>query len=1111
MNFFDNLFKINDDNYYGVSGLNSELSAIYIYESFLKYNKGMVVITNSIYEANNLYSKLLNYTDRVLFFPMDDFITSEAIAISPEFKSERINTINCLVKDNRYIVVANLMGVLRYLPSEDIWKNSIIKIKVGMNIGREYLEHMLYDIGYEKDTIVTETGLVGVRGYVLDIFPIGEQNPIRIEFWGDEVESIKYFDVDSQLSIDNSNIDSIEIYPYTEFLLNDYSDDVVRKQKYLKHYSNEISGLWDYVDKFLCFYYDYNQIEEGYKLLRESIINYDIDNKSGSGIKTDYMFDIKDLKFDKEIFLMNFDNILRSIKLNYEDKYVCGNIDNYNGNIEFIKRDLIKYKLKHKTVIMCIDTDISRDRICKYLDDISFVKTSEDNIIKGSINVIIKNIDTGFIFEDYVVISHNDLFKTSDKKRKYNNKFKLGVKISSVSNISKGDYIVHVDHGIGIYDELTTIVKNGYKKDYIKLIYAGGDVLYIPVEKIDRISKFSGKEGVSVKLDSLSSDKWQKKKARVKGRLEEIATNLLKVSAEREAMKGFAFSADDENQIMFDSDFQYEETPDQLRAIDAIKKEMEKSKPMDMLLCGDVGYGKTEVAFRAMFKAVNDSKQVAYLCPTTILSNQQYKNALERFKDFPVNIALLNRFVPRNKQKQIINDLNDGKIDILFGTHRILSNDIKFKDLGLLVIDEEQRFGVTHKEKIKQYKSNVDVLTLSATPIPRTLQMSMSGIRSLALIETAPAQRLPIQTYVLGENNNVIKDAIYKELSRNGQVFILYNYVDSIESKVADIHKLVPQARIDFAHGRMTKTELEDKMQNFIDYKFDVLVCTTIIETGIDIPNVNTLIVMDADRFGLSQLYQIRGRIGRSDKIGYAYLMYDSRKMLNDIAVKRLNTIKEFTELGSGFKIAMRDLSIRGAGDILGSEQSGFIDTIGIELYLKMLKDAVDKIKGVYVEEEVDDNLVNNSLIDVETHISDNYINDEDLKIEIHKKINEVNSMEKLNEVKAELEDRFGTVSEELVIYMYEEWFEKLANKLEIKKVKQTKTFVDLELSEGVSKMINGEDLFMMSYEVSKNFRLNYKENKIHIILDLVNLDKHFLLYLIDLLTNVIDKLGLNK
>ena len=1110
MNFFERLFDICDNDYYGVSGLNAELNCVYVYDAFVKYQRGMVVVTNSLYEANTLYNKLLSYTNRVLFFPMDDFITSEAIAISPEFKSERIHTLNQLSRDNNYIVVTNLMGILRYLPTVDVWKSHIIHLKKGMSVERDRLIQQLYEMGYERETIVSETGKLGVRGYVLDIFPIDFENPIRIEFWGDEIDSIKYFDVDSQIS--SNLVDEIDIYPYSEFLLSIKSvDDVMqKKQKYLKYYSDQIGSLWDYMGKYMCFYYDYNQIEEGYKILRETIFNYDKDNRNTSGIQTDYMYDLKDIYFEKEIFLMNFDNILMNIKLKEEKKYISGAVDCYNGNFNLLKKDLEKYLLHNKTVILCVEDENSRKRIGKYFEDINIVNSSEDSIVLGKINIIVKGIDSGFLFGDYVVISANDMFHSSEVKKKYKNKFKLGTKINSVSNISKGDYIVHESHGIGIYDELCTIVKNGYKKDYIKLIYDGGDVLYIPVEKIDRISKFSGKEGVSVRLDSLSSDKWQKRKARVRSRLEDIAANLIKVSAEREAMKGFAFSQDDETQVLFDSNFQFEETPDQLKAISAIKYEMEKPKPMDMLLCGDVGYGKTEVAFRAMFKAVNDGKQVAYLCPTTILSNQQYKNALKRFADFPVSIALLNRFVDRKKQKKIIEDVKEGKVDILFGTHRILSNDISFRDLGLLVIDEEQRFGVTHKEKIKQYKANIDVLTLSATPIPRTLQMSMTGIRSLALIETPPLQRLPIQTYVLGENNNVIKDALYKELSRNGQAFILYNHVDDIENKMIKLNELVPDARMDFAHGQMTKTELEDKMQDFIDHKFDVLVCTTIIETGIDIPNVNTLIIMDADHFGLSQLYQIRGRIGRSDKIGYAYLMYDSHKELNEIAVKRLNTIKEFTELGSGFKIAMRDLSIRGAGDILGSEQSGFIDTIGIELYLKMLKDAVDKIKGEYVEEEVDENLDNRSLIDVDTHIDDNYIKDDDLKIEIHKKINEVNSMEKLNEVKAELENRFGKISYELEVYMYEEWFEKLANKLEIRKVKQTKTMIDLELSEDISKRVQGEELFMLSYEISRNFKLSFKDNKIHIILELVNLDKHFLLYIIELLSKLIEKLELS-
>ena len=1103
MDFFNNFFNISDDNYYGVSGLNTELSCIYVYNTFLKYNKGMVVVANSLFEANVIYTKLCNYTDKVLFFPMDDFITSEAIAISPEFKSERIHTLNCLTTNNCFIVVTNLMGILRYLPKKDVWIKSVINIKKGDSFDRDSLISRLLDMGYERESIVSKTGKIGVRGYVLDVFPIGRDNPIRIEFWGDVVDSIKEFNIDTQLS--SKDIDECIIYPFTEFLVEDSVDSNDRKQKYLKYYSKEIGSLWDYVGNFKCFYYDYNQIEEGYKLLRETILEYDKDNVSS--IKTDYMYELKDIKFNNYVFMMNFDNILAHIKLNFEDKYVSYNVENYNSNISFLKKDIVEFINSGKTVILSLDSKNSLNRVVKYLDDFDIIKTSSDKIVSGKINAIVKDIDSGFIFDNYVILASSNLFDLGDVKKKYKNKFKIGTKINSISNISKGDYIVHEAHGIGIYDELCTILKNGYKKDYIKLIYAGGDVLYIPVEKIDRISKYSGKEGVTVKLDSLNNDNWEKRKARVRNRLNDIADELMKVSALREASKGYAFSNDDENQLLFDSEFEFDETEDQIKAANAIKKEMEQPKPMDMLLCGDVGYGKTEVAFRAMFKAVNDGKQVAYLCPTTILSNQQYWSAISRFKNFPINIALLNRFTERKKQVEIIDKLKNGKIDILFGTHRILGDDVEFKDLGLLVVDEEQRFGVSHKEKIKKLKSNIDVLTLSATPIPRTLQMSMSGIRSLSLIETAPSERLPIQTYVLGFNTNVIKDAIYKELSRKGQVFVLYNSVEHIESKVKELSRLVPEASIDYAHGRMTKTELEDKMQSFIEHKFDVLVCTTIIETGIDIPNVNTLIIIDADRFGLSQLYQIRGRIGRSDKIGYAYLMYDNHKQLNDIAVKRLNTIKEFTELGSGFKIAMRDLSIRGAGDILGSEQSGFIDSIGIELYLKMLKDAVDKIKGTYVEEkEEDSNLDNKTLIDVDTHIDDEYVNDEDLKIEIHKMINEVNSFDKFKEVRSLLEDRFGKISSEMEYYMYEEWFEKLANKLEIKTVKQTKTMIDLELSSNISNKINGEELFLLSYDVCKKFKLGYKDNKIHIILEIVNLDKHFLVYIIELLSKIIEK-----
>ena len=1098
MNIFDNMFDIRDEYNYSVSGLTKELNALYIYDTFIKKNKGILIIVNSVYEGNDLLNRLSNYTDKVLFFPMDDFITSEAIAISPEFKSERINTINKLIYDDKYIVITNLMGILRYLPSKEVWKKKIISLKKDNDINREKLLNDLYELGYEKETIVTETGKFGIRGYVIDVFPIGMDNPVRIELWGDTIDSIKIFDIDTQLTI--KDIDSIEIYPYSEFLIdNDSSEEVIRKQKYLKYYSKNISNISDYMNEFICFWYDYNQIMVSYKLLMETIMDYDNNNKSS--IKTDYMFDIRDIRLDNEIYLMGLDNILNDVKVNGKEDYVSYNIENFEGNLELFKKELEKYLVKKKTVILCIENKSTAKNIVNYMDIDNLVLTNINEIIDNKINLVNYGIGNGYIFDKYVVISNNDIFKTT-KKNNYKSKFKLSSRLSSVSNINKGDYIVHEMHGIGIYDEIVTLTKNGLKKDYIKLIYADGDVLYVPVEKIDRISKFVGKEASNMKLNKLNTDEWTKRKNKVRDKLNDIAGDLIKVSAEREMMKGFAFSEDDENQVLFDSEFEYTETADQLKAINSIKREMELSKPMDMLLCGDVGYGKTEVAFRAMFKAVNDGKQVAYLCPTTILSSQQYKSALNRFKTFPVNIALLNRFVPYEKQKKIIEDVNNGKIDILFGTHKILNDAIKFKNLGLLVIDEEQRFGVTHKEKIKKYKSNIDVLTLSATPIPRTLQMSMSGIRSLSLIETPPEERLPIQTYVLPENDNVVKDAIYKELSRNGQVFVLYNRVETIENKLRDINKLVPEARIRIAHGQMSKTELEDVMIDFINHEFDILLCTTIIETGIDIANVNTLIIFDADRFGLSQLYQIRGRIGRSDKVGYAYLMYDNRKELNDLAVKRLSTIKEFTELGSGFKIAMRDLSIRGAGDILGSEQSGYIDSIGIDLYLKMLKEAVDKLKGTYVETKESDSV--KPIIEVDTHISNDYVSEDDLKIEIHKKINEIDGIDKLLSVKEELEDRFGKISKEMELYMYEEWLEKLGNKLEVKTIKQTNTFIELEISKEMSSKIDGEKLFYTAYEVSKNFKLKQVDGKIHIILSLVNLDKHNVFYLIDLFNKII-------
>ena len=581
--------------------------------------------------------------------------------------------------------------------------------------------------------------------------------------------------------------------------------------------------------------------------------------------------------------------------------------------------------------------------------------------------------------------------------------------------------------------------------------------------------------------------------------MQDISAELIKLYAARKALNGPVYKSYEE-EAMFASNFLYKETQDQLKAIREIDNDLISAVPMDRLLCGDVGFGKTEVAFRAIFKAILNNKQVLYLCPTTILSKQQYISALERFKEYPIEIALLNRFTTAKEAKRIISGLKNGTIDLVFGTHRLLSDDVVFSKLGLLVVDEEQRFGVTHKEKIKNLKKDVNVLTLSATPIPRTLKMSLAGLRDLSIIDTPPVNRYPIQTYVVAENDLLIKDAIYKELSRNGQVFVLYNNVAKIEEKAIELGKLVPDARIVFAHGQMNKTQLENIMTDFIDHKYDILLCTTIIETGIDIPNANTLIIYDADHFGLSQLYQIRGRVGRTNRIAYAYLLYNKTKVLNDIAIKRLQAIKEFTELGSGYRIAMRDLAIRGAGDILGSEQAGFVDSIGISLYMKMIEEEIMRQKGLEIPEEDEDN---QSLIDVETHISDEYVTEENLKIEIHQKINEIDSYKKLLEIKNELIDRFGKIDEKMEIYMYEEWFEKIAKGLRITRVIQNDRLIEVELPEDISNKIQADKLFMEAYSINNRFKFRYFNKKIIISIPSKGLEKHFLYYLVPLIEKV--------
>lgn len=1062
MNIFSNIIKTYNENNIGLKGMNLGFFSLYLNKLLKETDNGIIVVTPTIYEANKLYQNFSDTKD-VFLYETDDVLTSLATSKSPELKVEKLNILKESLNNNKKIIITDINGYLKKLPSINDFKNNIIKLKIGTDINLKNIVDNLYEIGYEKETLVTKPGEFGVRGFILDIFPLNEENPIRIEFFGDTIESIRYFEAESQKSLEN--IDEIEIYSISKT-------------------SEKYSSLYEYLNNPLVIFKDYSQIKISYERIMNDIFELNIENplydiNDIDGKKINYYFDLDDdTSLAKKVVNLNIKNVER-----------------FNSNVEIINKYLEESLKFNKTVIICLST-INVNNFIEILN-IPYLLTDIVNIKENNINIVKYDLKEGFILDNYIFISEYELYnkKKETKRRKFN--FNFATRIKDLNKLEIGDYVVHDSHGIGVYNGIKTLSKNNMLQDYIEVLYADNDKLYIPASKIELISKYTGKEGYAPKINSLNSVAWEKTKQRVKEKIRYEASRLLKVQAERSLKKGFSFSKDSEMQTLFENEFIYELTQDQIKAINGIKKDMESDLPMDRILCGDVGYGKTEVAFRAAFKAINDSKQVLYLCPTTLLSKQQYESALERFKNYPVKIGLLNRFTSKKEKIKILKELEEGNIDFVIGTHRLLSDDIKPKDLGLLIIDEEQRFGVAHKEKLKEFKSNIDILTLTATPIPRTMQMAMVGLRNLSLIETPPKNRHAVLTYVLEENNKIIKDIIYKEMSREGQVFILYNKVETIERKVKELQLLVPDARIIYAHGKLPKNELEDIMNKFINKEYDCLVCTTIIETGIDIPNANSLIIYDASNFGLSQLYQIRGRVGRSERTAYAYLMYNKNKTLTETAIKRLKVIKEFTELGSGFNIAARDLSIRGAGDILGAEQAGFIDAVGIELYMKMLNNEIKILKGEKIEEE---KIKQTPLIEVNNHIDNNYVSEEELKLTIHKMINNITNIDSYNDVKKELEDRFGRLDNNMIIYMNEELFESYLRNLEGKILINNDLFIEIVFSKEISEKIDYEDLIVTSLNISKDIIFSYKDNKLHIKLKKYNNDKSYIITLNNLL-----------
>lgn len=1062
MNIFSNIIKTYNENNIGLKGMNLGFFSLYLNKLLKETDNGIIVVTPTIYEANKLYQNFSDTKD-VFLYETDDVLTSLATSKSPELKVEKLNILKESLNNNKKIIITDINGYLKKLTSINDFKNNIIKLKIGTDINLKNIVDNLYEIGYEKETLVTKPGEFGLRGFILDIFPLNEENPIRIEFFGDTIESIRYFEVESQKSLEN--IDEIEIYSISKT-------------------SEKYSSLYEYLNNPLVIFKDYSQIKISYERIMNDIFELNIENP---------LYDINDID-EKKInyyFDLDDDTSLAKKVVNFNIK----NVERFNSNIEIINKYLEESLKFNKTVIICLST-INVNNFIEILN-IPYLLTDIVNIKENNINIVKYDLKEGFILDNYIFISEYELYnkKKETKRRKFN--FNFATRIKDLNKLEIGDYVVHDSHGIGVYNGIKTLSKNNMLQDYIEVLYADNDKLYIPASKIELISKYTGKEGYAPKINSLNSVAWEKTKQRVKEKIRYEASRLLKVQAERSLKKGFSFSKDSEMQTLFENEFIYELTQDQIKAINEIKKDMESDLPMDRILCGDVGYGKTEVAFRAAFKAIYDSKQVLYLCPTTLLSKQQYESALERFKNYPVKIGLLNRFTSKKEEIKILKELEEGNIDFVIGTHRLLSDDIKPKDLGLLIIDEEQRFGVAHKEKLKEFKSNIDILTLTATPIPRTMQMAMVGLRNLSLIETPPKNRHAVLTYVLEENNKIIKDIIYKEMSREGQVFLLYNKVETIERKVKELQLLVPDARIIYAHGKLPKNELEDIMNKFINKEYDCLVCTTIIETGIDIPNANSLIIYDASNFGLSQLYQIRGRVGRSERTAYAYLMYNKNKTLTETAIKRLKVIKEFTELGSGFNIAARDLSIRGAGDILGAEQAGFIDAVGIELYMKMLNNEIKILKGEKIEEE---KIKQTPLIEVNNHIDNNYVSEEELKLTIHKMINNITNIDSYNDIKKELEDRFGRLDNNMIIYMNEELFESYLRNLEGKILINNDLFIEIVFSKEISEKIDYEDLIVTSLNISKDIIFSYKDNKLHIKLKKYNKDKSYIITLNNLL-----------
>lgn len=1127
----------------------SESGRGYIIDGILENSdKSIIIVAQSDMEAKNLYEDLILYTNEVYYFPTKEMVFYNIDAISGDLRWARLKVINQILNNKKKIIVTSIEAfAAKYTPHKLFSKYSMC-LSENQEVNINEIVKNLIQSGYERVEMIESKGQFSLRGGIFDVFPTCSTYPYRVELFGDEIESIRTFNTESQRSIEK--VKNIEIFPAKEIIVSEESlklgkerlknefDKIASTEKdkerieklrkvlnrnietleetssfetidsYLTYFSQETESFFDYFKDYF-FILDEAQrckgkLDSTYLEFQENFTAFSQrgDIFPGQGELLVNKEEVLELFEDKEIAFLEALN-KNSNWLNPAAIFNVVQItaNNYQGQLDLLIDDILSKKAAGYKTLILSGTRARGERLVGTLRDRGIESSYRDNIDNiqfGEVVITFGNQIKGFEYPEYktCVISDKEVF--GEAKRKINTKKskKKGVsKIKSFAELKPGDYVVHANHGIGVYKGIKQIEVGGHKRDYLDIVYDKSDKLYVPVDQLDLIQKYIGSEGKAPKVNKLGGAEWQKAKAKARKSINEIAEDLVKLYATRTTVKGHKFSKDTEWQKQFEDEFPFEETPDQLTSLEEIKQDMESDKPMDRLLCGDVGYGKTEVALRAAFKSVMDGKQVALLVPTTILAEQHYKNMKARFSDFPIKIDMVSRFRTAKQQKETLQKLKEGNLDILIGTHRLVSKDITFKDLGLLIVDEEQRFGVKQKEKIKNIKKNVDVLTLSATPIPRTLHMSLTGVRDISVIETPPEERYPVQTYVVEQNDQLIRDAILREIGRNGQVYFVYNRVEDIEKMAKYVQALVPESKVGVAHGQMAERQLEKEMYDFMDQKYNVLVCTTIIETGMDIQNVNTIIIYDSDKMGLSQLYQLRGRVGRSNRIAYAYLLYTKDKVLTEVAEKRLKALKDFTELGSGFKIAMRDLEIRGAGNMMGSSQHGHMAAIGYDLYCRMLEDTVKLIKGEIQKEPIETTVD----IKVDAFISENYIEDEIQKIEVYKKIAAIEGLDDYSDIKEELEDRYSKIPEPVYNLMDIAYIKSQAKKIFIEEIKETPKEIIFKFAEGESEykdvfkalMEKYKDMVLLKFGLNPYFTFRLKdiknENKLEFLKDVFN------------------------